>query len=62
MSLQKQSLMVNTKRFGTTKHYFNNHMKIKDVKVLFNLIILLTGKSNEMFQRKLIVRFEVRLV
>lgn len=62
MSLQKHSLMVNTKRFGTTKHYFNNHMKIKDVKVLFNIIIWLTGKSNEMFQRKLIVRFEVRLV
>lgn len=54
--------MVNPKRFGTTKHYFNNHMKIKDVKVLFNIIIWLTGKSNEMFQRKLIVRFEVRLV
>lgn len=57
MSLQKHS-----KRFETTKHYFNNHMKIKDVKVLFNIIIWLTGKSNEMFQRKLIVRFEVRLV
>lgn len=62
MSLQKQSLMVNSKHFGTTKHYFNNHMKIKDVQVLFNIIIWLTGKSNEMFQRKLIVRFEVRLV
>lgn len=62
MSLQKHSLMVNPKRLGTTKHYFNNHMKIKDVKVLFNIIIWLTGKSNEMFQRKLIVRFEVRLV
>lgn len=57
MSLQKHS-----KRFETTKHYFNNHMKIKDVKVLFKIIIWLTGKSNEMFQRKLIVRFEVRLV
>lgn len=57
MSLQKHS-----KRFETTKHYFNNHMKIKDVKVVFNIIIWLTGKSNEMFQRKLIVRFEVRLV
>lgn len=57
MSLQKHS-----KRFETTKHYFNNHMKIKDVKVLFYIIIWLTGKSNEMFQRKLIVRFEVRLV
>lgn len=57
MSLQKHS-----KRFETTKHYFNNHMKIKDVKILFNIIIWLTGKSNEMFQRKLIVRFEVRLV
>lgn len=62
MSLQKQSLMVNPKHFGTTKHYFNNHMKIKDVKVLFNIIIWLTGKSNEIYQRKLIVRFEVRLV
>lgn len=57
MSLQKHS-----KRFETTKHYFNNHMKIKDVQVLFNIIIWLAGKSNEMFQRKLIVRFEVRLV
>lgn len=62
MSLQKQSLMVKPKRFGTTKHYFNNHMKIKDVKILFNIIIWLTGKSNEIYQRKLIVRFEVRLV